>query len=318
MRHTNASIDCCRFFVACFVVLIHSGVSSISSNLYNIFQAGVPLFFVITGFFLDRKKTLFATKNYIHKTSCLYVIWSLMYLPLTIYGCRINEYTLNKDILFTLHGFFIKGENFYSWPLWYLLATIYAVVLYYFTLKNNWSNEKIIFSIIIVSSVGYAMEVFSDIKFISKLKFLIGGTRNGIFQGFPYLMIGVLINRYQIPEKILSKKKYLIGILLMLIVVSSFLTFTKSFFVNHIICCLLISILLSAQIKFNVDTTILRRLGIWMYFIHMYIIYFIGTLVETNNFFVLGPLALTLSFFVSCLLELLANRFNFVNRLITG
>lgn len=53
---TYLSIDILRFFVALMVIAIHCGIVEININLFNLFTSFVPIFFVISGFFLDKNR----------------------------------------------------------------------------------------------------------------------------------------------------------------------------------------------------------------------------------------------------------------------
>lgn len=92
-------IDLLKLIMAFFVIAIHSGLSNITSGickdiLNDIFALAVPYFFITSGFLLfrktdinnwgsnDKKRLL----RYLVKILKLYGAWTLIYLPLTIYG----------------------------------------------------------------------------------------------------------------------------------------------------------------------------------------------------------------------------------------
>lgn len=55
MRKSHALVDIVRLIIAFMVVAIHCGISDVNENVYNIFQSSVPLFFVISGYFIENK-----------------------------------------------------------------------------------------------------------------------------------------------------------------------------------------------------------------------------------------------------------------------
>ena len=95
------SIDLFRFICAIFVVMIHvNPFGNANRNIifkyldFGITQylsrLAVPFFFITSGFFLYRK-TVYSSfsfnnsKKYIRRILKLYILWSIIYLPLTIY-----------------------------------------------------------------------------------------------------------------------------------------------------------------------------------------------------------------------------------------
>lgn len=309
---SNAPIDVLRFLIAFMVVAIHCGLSDLNVNVYNIFQSAVPLFFVISGYFIENKRAINNRGGYIDdyilKSCRLYFYWTVIYLPLTIYGCIKNDYTWWRDVIFSLHGFLIKGENYYSWPLWYLLAVIYAAYMYRYMLIHKWSNRKMIIFTILLTSIGFALEYCSNIKLIKILLLIIGGTRNGIFQGFSYLMIGVFISRYNIPTYIRNNKMIVYIVWLMLLPICGYFPVTKSLFIDHIMSGLLITLLLALNFRIQVDTKPLRLVGVWMYFIHMYVVFFIRQFNGIRNFIECFLYALPISFCLAVFLYFLSQK----------
>lgn len=59
----------------------------------------------------------------------LYLIWTAAYMPLSIYhSIHIREPLRQAGIHF-LQGLLFTGEHFYAWHLWYLLATVYGLLI---------------------------------------------------------------------------------------------------------------------------------------------------------------------------------------------
>lgn len=136
------SIDVAKFLMAIVVVAIHTGPLygcdiPLFNNIYSFFtKSAVPFFFISSGFLLAKKmdgvgcdaQRLGILRGHLGKTVKLYLLWTMIYLPLSIYGL-INTHESVKTAVFE---FAIKvcfvGENYNSWILWYLLSTIYALL----------------------------------------------------------------------------------------------------------------------------------------------------------------------------------------------
>lgn len=67
----------------------------------------------------------------------LYVIWMIIYFPLALVDLMYNETGLVRETLLYARGFFLRGEQYNSWPLWYLLSTIYALLLLIYLQKKR-------------------------------------------------------------------------------------------------------------------------------------------------------------------------------------
>ena len=76
-------------------------------------------------------------RNTIIKLLRLYLIWTLLYLPLTIFGNVLLGKNLLHGSLSFIRGTLFVGENYYSWPLWYLLASIVGFTLVFICLHRG-------------------------------------------------------------------------------------------------------------------------------------------------------------------------------------
>lgn len=76
-------------------------------------------------------------KNAIYKYILLYIKLSIIYIPLTIYGIYyFHKSSTEKIVVGIIRNYILVGEQFYSWPLWYLLSSIFALISFYFFMKN--------------------------------------------------------------------------------------------------------------------------------------------------------------------------------------
>jgi len=179
-------------------------------------RIAVPFFFVTSGFLLYRK-TSFETFSmerplkYALKLFRLYVIWSLIYLPLNIKAYLSGGKDIVHSLLNYVRNFIFTGS--YT-QLWYLNATIFAVILITILLKRQISPKKIVLFAVVFYFLGlfaqsyFGMieplrslmpDIWNILKLVSKV---IVTTRNGLFEGFLFIGIGMFFAFYQ--EKLLN------------------------------------------------------------------------------------------------------------------
>jgi len=150
MKHYN-SIDLLKFLMSFFVIAIHTAYDQVLL-MRLICPWVVPMFFVISGFLLQRRISMQrpvevcgkrvenllggVINSYIIKLVKLYILWTLLYLPLTFYGsCVVESNSLLRAFALFCRNVIFTGENHMSWPLWYLLALIWASTIFHsFTL----------------------------------------------------------------------------------------------------------------------------------------------------------------------------------------
>jgi len=147
-KYNYNGVDLFKFFFAFCVIACHIhpyGVEeykifSIYNFLDTILNAAVPFFFIASGFFMARKlkspishkENMKVILGILKKYLVLYLVWTLIYLPITIYH-YINSEASPLGIAFDfLNGMFFTGQHWYSWHLWYMCSLIWALILLYF------------------------------------------------------------------------------------------------------------------------------------------------------------------------------------------
>lgn len=213
------AIDLTKFICAILVVTIHIAPFGDNENLrffnYGIqnylARIAVPFFFVTSGFLLYRKSTLenFSmdrTFKYALRLLRLYIIWSLIYLPLNIKIFLGNGQSIIHSVLVYIRNFIFTGS--YT-QLWYLNATIFAVILISFLLKKHIAPKKIIIYAAVFYFAGlFAQSYFGVIRplrdltpnlwhMLKLLSKIIVTTRDGLFEGFLFVAIGMFFAFYR-------------------------------------------------------------------------------------------------------------------------
>lgn len=285
-------IDIFKLIFSLCIVALHVGLNSCldeTANWYTvhlIFRLAVPFFFMVSGFFYGRmilqENTDVKQKSgtYISRLLFPLTFWLLVSLPFEI----LNLY--NSD---TWNGIsqtiiiLIKKILFYPWgALWYLHAIIVAVfILQFFYARKNYYLPVILGAILysfalISNSYYYAVQ---DNQFLSKVvntyMNIFISSRNGIFVGFLYISLGVLLAKLTQEERIL-KIRYNIPLLLL----SYFILFievkilrNKTAFEDHslfiimpVLSFLLVMLILNH--KSNGRHILLRNMSTFIYLSH--------------------------------------------------
>lgn len=315
-RENHNSIDLVKFIMAIVVVAIHTRPLAdfqvpILLDFYQKFvRLAVPFFFVATGYLISLKISfpLKETDAPIIKKSLikflkLYVIWMLIYTPLSIYhSVEINR-PIQEVVLSYIRGLFLTGKQYNSSHLWYLLSTIYSLAILHFAARHKAKIGHVIFvgiffffisvySDYIVAYEGILPTPFQQIKFI--IKNAIDSGR--MFWGMFYIPMGMVLAHCSIPKKnvglyLLSSiiiywalDGLVLSQILLLIVVLLFFVFVENI-----------------QFSNNKVFLLLRKMSTYIYLIHMYVWTFFYTAVYGDVHYGLAAFLATLS--VSCSLS---------------
>lgn len=253
----------------------------------------VPLFFFCTGYLLQEK--IFISKsdevNEILKTSLLkniksYLLWSIIYMPLAIIGYVIAGDSLKQSLFDYIRNLLFRGEHYNSWPLWYLLAVIYAfiylIIIKKIFLKSTIGYEVnkrrnflvysvfILLAYIVAAAVTFLSDNYKQIEqpafyLAAGLKATFGNGR--VFSGCYFILIGMLI-------KAMNNSKGVYGIAFIIMgVVLRILCFVPCVADFGVVCMSIgvFWICINIRLRQRKICTVMRNLSKWMYFLHMYI-----------------------------------------------
>lgn len=170
-------------------------------------RIAVPFFFMVSGYFvlpsiIGKNKDYSIVLKNIKKLIKLYVIATIVYLPIYIYTGYISE---KKGIINILEDILFNG-TFYH--LWYLPGAIIGIILVSMLLK-----KLKLFNVFMITILLYVIGLFGDSyygitqnvyvvnEFYDLLYILFDYTRNGIFFAPLFLVIGAIISRQKIEPK---------------------------------------------------------------------------------------------------------------------
>lgn len=263
----------------------------------------VPLFFVITGYFVAKKEkeNPHYIENYIKKTIPLYLIWSLIYIPVIVativqYLPTINDYLANINIAFPLLillliiliPIVIFVAIIYTgvyYHLWYFPAIIFSLIV-----LGKWKKKFPLKYLLIISFILLlfgATETYYGVlpvtikELISFYYNIFFTTRNFLFFGLFYVVLGYFMGE---KEKIYSKycfEKLIISVFL-LIFEAILLHDTERLNSNILLSCIPLVYYLfisTIYITNNTKSTFpFRNLSKYYYLIHPMIIFILFSL----------------------------------------
>lgn len=235
------ALDYFRLVFAVAVVSIHIPPFADVNNVLNYYlqqvlpHLAVPFFFLASGFFLHRKLNDFKkVKAYLLRLFALYLTYTVLYLPLIVYGYIEEKYTLIRSVLWFLRNFIFVGSVFHLWYFVALMAA--ALLLYLFVRKLKLRDKHIVAIVLALYVIGTVMYTYiqplrksidvpvSELATLDKQYLLLylyskvfNTTRNGLFFGLPCLFFGYLIAKNK--ERI-RRKNYLVLSIVSLIVMT--------------------------------------------------------------------------------------------------
>ena len=181
--------DLLKFILSLIVVWIHTGTAT------GFLGWVVPVFFVLSGFFLsrriiiDRDKATTAVCAWLGKTLRMYLIWTAIFIPYAAIGFWKDGLPILKSIAIWLRNILFVGENYLSWPLWYLLGLLQAGAII-------WLVEKLQFPLWVYPLMAVILGVLPHIVSLDSIHaytLVFKHTSNGIFIGFPCMVIGGIL-----------------------------------------------------------------------------------------------------------------------------
>lgn len=241
-------VDLFKFICAFLVVSIHippfTTCNVLLDYVWNhcITRVAVPFYFISSGYFLFRKTSygnfdINIPLQYVNRIFKVYVIWTIVYFP----------YVLKFKILGEGHEG-IRVSAFLKWvrdcifvgsytQLWYLNATIIATLIITFLVYKRIRKKTILWIAIIMYVIGLLPQTyFGILEFLKRFDFvwsslkiiekIIYTTRNGFFEGFLFMVIGMLFAYKPISIKF---KMAVIGFL-----VSMFLFLIEAIYLKYL------------------------------------------------------------------------------------
>ena len=210
------SLDIVKFLMALAVICIHTAPflgTPLATGMRNVADIAVPFFFMASGFLCFNKcncgdirmnhasASASRVKKTIRGLAVLYVIWSALYLPLTIYGIQLDlveGFSPVREILLLAFNYSLVGNQYLSWQLWYLLGSAFAFSGVYLLISMGFrwrgvlltSGSLALAGFVVQLIVGYGLTEDMGLtgRVLFHYQFLFA--RNGFCPGLFYVALG--------------------------------------------------------------------------------------------------------------------------------
>lgn len=206
------SIDLFKLLMAVAVVAIHTNPVVSWTNraavraVVIIEEWAVPFFFTASGFFLFHAmkepyvESINRIDKYLVKIIKMYCAWTLISLPLTLYGYFVSGNGIISCVLSYVKYFLFVGKLYNSYHLWYLLSLIYALAAIRIMIKKDFKPVAIAGVSVVIYLLSELMSVLMGNpgmadgivrRFVSLYRYVFNN--GGIFTGMVYVSAGMLI-----------------------------------------------------------------------------------------------------------------------------
>lgn len=270
----NITLDYFKFVLSILVITIHFKLLYEPGLAYWLVSEGVarmavPCFFIINGYYFAPKLGDWkAVRKYLLHLLVIYTTWFIIYLR--------PYYKLDHLSIFTNVGLdaLLKEYFFGFFHLWYLPAAIVGIALLVLLKKTLKKDIILLVLAFILFAAGYFIEYVRDINYHY--------ARNGLFIGFPFVMLGYYIRVKQLHEKIKKEHLYILCSLgLLCLIAESYIgygtMFIRDLYVSLIVVCPSAFMLVLALSKYSTSDSKLQlyfsQLPSAIYFVHMYVLF---------------------------------------------
>lgn len=203
MVRSNKKVNCnisLLKITACIAVVglhtLHKDISLCNSTLYYLCGFAVPIFLMVSGYFLMNKTNI--TKQYCFRKICcilrVVILWDLLY-----FGAKICQNILlcheGDNWLFGIEGYILSGliQKGFFWQFWYFgaLILLYIMLPVLSCIPANGRIKIVLF----LSGVMYVLYIWSIIRGNPVQKNVIQSFR--LWTWIFYFMLGGILRNYE-------------------------------------------------------------------------------------------------------------------------
>lgn len=285
----NVTLDFFGFLLIILFITAHLqpllGENDVTGWLISngIARITLPFLFIINGYYLLPKLiNSHRIKRYILHLVVVYMVWTLIYLPIYIQKIDILSF-----ISILILGYY---------HLWFLSALIIGLLILW-GIKRVIKNNKIILVIaIIIYVIGYI---------ILSLEYDYRIVQNGLFIGFPFITIGYFIRKNDIINKAENTPLIIIFTLsIITLLLESYTGFKfslyRDIYLSLLFSCSTLFILIMKHSFYTLNKKYLGELSAGVYLVHIFIIFYLVPNGDINYiykypFVILGSIILSMT-----------------------
>ncbi len=282
MKNNLLNIE--KALAAYAVIIIHTGFPKTFGIIVDcVVRFAVPLFFMISGYYcysMDRKILQNKIPKKIKHIGKIIIISSIIYL---IYGIlklmpnkiEIENWLKGVTSLKSILQLILFNQVNYALTLWFLFALSYCYIIMLFVNKFNLYKISYILIPILLSINIIGTDVMNMLGKPIPYLFM-----NFLFCGFPFFMLGNLINRKKDIVNKMSNRLIFSFIVIgnLMAILERFITIKKEEYFGTIIvvsCMFILSINNTDKFRCNIIEKIGEKLSLFIYISHPIIIYII-------------------------------------------
>lgn len=194
MSFRNNSIDILKFILAYEVVMLHCSQAPYAI-IRPVVDSAVPCFLMISGYLIyseDRNRYSEKLKRAIRKISII-LLWSTLLCGFDDLYRLIVYQEIGNFNLVAITNFLLFNENPFAFHLWYISAYLYALL--FFNLIKRIDLPIRIWWILGLWLIGICLVVGNALVYHCDLYLIY--VRNFLFQGIPYMGMGLLLKKYE-------------------------------------------------------------------------------------------------------------------------
>lgn len=289
-------------------------------------RLAVPFFFIISGFLIQGKLlnlySITSKRDYLKtrfiKLIRIWLIWSLIYLPLSLWGYNHEAGSMFDRISNALYDMFFSGHMVYAQPLWFIYSMAFIMGIWQLFLK--FSDKLIFLALIFLVLTGIVHFTRSSgingIKYFNDIAtWVLGG-------GLP-IMGGALLQSFLKGNHRYNQSNIALGCLSVIsLILSLSLKFLNLPFWPFCGGMVIATVSILFNPKFSFDTHELRDESMWIYYLHMYVIMVFMALLrkfdlETNIGLLFGLLCVVVWMFAFIITKISNHKkFMFIRQLV--
>lgn len=230
----NAAVDFTKLFFCVCILFLHSG--AYHDVIYGdylqktLLSLAVPFFFVTSGYFLGIRIWTSGIKKlgeivfrYEKRLLIPYIAFLILNSCFSAYDLYVSGESFNWTVLRL-----VRAAIFYPpGALWYVWASLTGVLIFYILIKKTGIRRTCIIGLVcycaglLGNSYCFLLNGFGIQRAVDLYLKIAVSTRNGLFVGFPLILLGVMLAKYR--EKFTEKKAvYLSALILLLSIILMF------------------------------------------------------------------------------------------------
>lgn len=207
----------CAFLIVC----IHAPFPGIIGTCVTaIARVGVPVFFMITGYFYDtvieKGKELYQIKKIFLLMIFSNILYFVFDIIVSLRDCAVSEFLHSTFTLKSLIKFLLFNESVLHGHLWYLGAILYVLVIFKLLRKFVPKWKTAVYAITPFLLIEDLVLGKYSILLFGKEPFPAFALRNFLFVGIPYFTIGYFLKENRRKIDSFRKHKALCGLLALL------------------------------------------------------------------------------------------------------